>query len=464
MRCLEPTSIAWRLDRCASPPPAEAAPARFDAPLPLRVFFRAPGECTALLGETPTPDGAGVPVPAGPCWGVEPLDRGLDDAGLAVLAGLLRERGVPGLHLPALARVTGRGIASLASAGGLRWLGFECCWEIPGLEGLPLLRSLPDLVDLDLGSLLPGAEEIRSLPKLETLQSTCGGLDGEAFEALGGCPGLRTLDLAEGQFSDADLARLPALPRLESLRLGPLAPSSAALELLSRHAGLRCLRLEGFPLDAAAVDALARLPRLEHLHGFRYPERAEELDDCGRLAGLRILDGYPEPGAALLPRVARLPLLEELDLDGTDVGDGDLASLAGLRELRGLVLRNTWTTDAGLVHLAGLRRLEVLDLSLTRITDAGLACLEGRGNLLWLGLDLCAGITGRGLAHLPADAALADLAASGSGFDAAGLAILARLPALRWTNLNRTRIPPGELAAFLRERGEGLLYGDDVPR
>jgi len=329
---------------------------------------------------------------------------------------------------------------------------------------MPILRSLPGLTDLDLGAQFPLADEIGALSSLEFLRAPCTGLAAEVFEALGACPELRFLDLGDSPVQDADLGRLPPRPRLEELHLGKFGRTTEALDQLHRHPNLRCIGLGDLPLDARAIAALAGVPHLEHLHDFRFPERVEDLHDIRRLEGLRIVDGYPRPGPKELPHLAKLPFLEELDFDGTDIRDGDIAWLAGLRGLRCLVLRNTWTTDAGLHHLATLRQIEALDLSLTKITDAGLSCLADRENLRWLGLDLCTGVTGRGLMHLPANSSLTDLAATGSGFDGDGLAVLARLPALRWTNLNRTRIPPGALEKFRRERSETLLYGDSVPR
>jgi hypothetical protein len=337
---------------------------------------------------------------------------------------------------------------SLAGIETLRWLSFECCWKVSGAEGLLVLRSLPGLSDLDLGSHSPLPDEIGVLRNLEFLRAACAGLTPEVFAALGNCPDLRFLDLSDSPLQDADLDRLPPLQHLQELRLGRFDRTTAALARLDRHSNLRCIGLGDLPLDAEAIAALARLPRLEHLHEFRNPERAEDLRDLHRLAGLRIVDGHPHPGPKELPLLARLPLLEELDLDGTDIRDEDLACFADLQSLRRLSLRNTWTTDAGLLHLATLRRIEALDLSLTKVTDAGLACLADRGNLRRLDLDLCARVTGRGLAHLPPDSSLADLSATGSGFDRDGLTVLKRLPALCRVSLERTKVPAEELEGY----------------
>ena len=72
-----------------------------------------------------------------------------------------------------------------------------------------------------------------------------------------------------------------------------------------------------------------------------------------------------------------------VDLSRTGVTDASLAHLAGLTELKSLVLSttipglrtSTRVTDAGLAHLAGLTVLETLGLTARAITDTGLAHL-----------------------------------------------------------------------------------------
>jgi Leucine-rich repeat (LRR) protein len=87
--------------------------------------------------------------------------------------------------------------------------------------------------------------------------------------------------------------------------------------------------------------------------------------------------------------VSRLPAPGRafgLALGNTRITDAGLKELAGLKNLRWLVLRDTQITDAGLKELAGLQNLQRLDLGFTRITDAGLKELAGLKNLQWLNL------------------------------------------------------------------------------
>lgn len=79
----------------------------------------------------------------------------------------------------------------------------------------------------------------------------------------------------------------------------------------------------------------------------------------------------------LAPQFAAIPHVETVSLAGSPVGDGGLASLAELTEVRELHLGSTQVTDAGLVHLRGMRRVAKLDLHYTLVTGRGLAHLKG---------------------------------------------------------------------------------------
>ncbi|CAI5462117.1 unnamed protein product [Closterium sp. Yama58-4] len=118
----------------------------------------------------------------------------------------------------------------------------------------------------------------------------------------------------------------------------------------------------------------------------------------------------------------RLPRLESLDLDGTDVSDSALEGIGSLTSLKALTLDHTKVTDAGLLHLTALTSLTMLRLSWckgvtdagmvhvgrlsalealemveTAITDAGLLQLTGLASLKMLDLSKCKGVTSAGL-------------------------------------------------------------------
>ena len=159
--------------------------------------------------------------------------------------------------------------------------------------------------------------------------------------------------------------------------------------------------------------------------------------------------------------LASFPALQELDLNGIDLGDDDLAGLANcphlrelslgsteatdrvmprvgaLRDLRVLDLRQTVVTATGLAPVARLARLEELHLDDRAANDAGLAHLAGLANLRVLDAwGLHAEVSDVGLAHLRGLAQLEEFRCHARGVTDAGVATLVALPWLRALQLN----------------------------
>jgi hypothetical protein len=100
-------------------------------------------------------------------------------------------------------------------------------------------------------------------------------------------------------------------------------------------------------------------------YGIRYRRHAEETDHLAKLDRFtpRVLSGGStvslldfsaspvKPGDTDLEIVARLSLLEELDLTGAPVTDAGLVHLEKLTCLRHIDLRQTPVTDAGVKRL-----------------------------------------------------------------------------------------------------------------
>jgi hypothetical protein len=77
-----------------------------------------------------------------------------------------------------------------------------------------------------------------------------------------------------------------------------------------------------------------------------------------------------------LVHLKALAQLETLNLDDTNVDDGSLRCIAGLRRLRSLSLNETRVTDAGLAHLEALTELRELYLCEAHVTDKAVERLQ----------------------------------------------------------------------------------------
>ncbi|CAI5462123.1 unnamed protein product [Closterium sp. Yama58-4] len=98
----------------------------------------------------------------------------------------------------------------------------------------------------------------------------------------------------------------------------------------------------------------------------------------------------------------RLPRLDTLSLERTDVSDSVLEGIGSLTSLRNLMLDDTKVTDAGLSHLTALSSLEVLSLSTCKgVTNTGMVHVGRLTGLKRLDLD-CTAVTDDGLQQLTA--------------------------------------------------------------
>ena len=167
-----------------------------------------------------------------------------------------------------------------------------------------------------------------------------------------------------------------------------------AVKLLGRDFFFKVVAADAYHSDFGdeGTECLKRLPDLEVLEF-----NCTQISDAGlaNLAGLARLKElflkYEQPDKlrvtdAGLEYLNSLTNLQILDLSGTQVTGSGLEYLTNLTNLRHLLLENTQVTDAGLEHLIGLKNLESLDLSGTQVTDAGLVKLQGISRLSVLGI------------------------------------------------------------------------------
>jgi len=165
----------------------------------------------------------------------------------------------------------------------------------------------------------------------------------------------------------------------------------------------------------------------------------------------------------ILPLLAQLPDLTELNLGNPAVTDADVRLLQGLPKLRGLSLMGapihdealavmktlpslrilnivgTKVTDAGLAHLRDLTALEYLGLKGTAVTDAGLVELKNLTGLEVLNLADTQ-VTDAGLAHVGRVTGLKGLNIAGTKVTDAGLVQLKQIPKLTKLNVTGTAV------------------------
>lgn len=169
-------------------------------------------------------------------------------------------------------------------------------------------------------------------------------------------PGLRTLWLVGGTFTDEHLARLPALPGLEILYLHGSSITDAGLEALAHRKSLVFLSLINTPITDAGMP---------HLSG---------------LTGLGMLDlGGTAVGDTGLRSLRPLADLESLSV-GERVTDAGIDEIVRHRKLRSLTFFGSSVTDAGMERLMrDLPGCKDVRLYATRVSPAMVATMEAKG-------------------------------------------------------------------------------------
>ncbi len=348
---------------------------------------------------------------------------------------------------------------------------------------LERLSGLSHLEDLDLSGTEiddAGIAQLAPLKQLRRLHLASTNLTDAALETIALLPALEELNLYRTKVTNAGLARLKGLAKLRDVDVRYSRATAAGVSELAAGGRVRVafsavpatLRGAASPPPAGA-NAAAVVAWIRSLGGTVSPDGAtvslrgtaisdrglEALEAMG--ATLRKLDvsgtGIGDGGMAAL---ARLPLLEELDLASTSITDRGLSTLKAPR-LRRLVLDNTYVEGMGLAASGSLEVLDLLGapvsdagleaiaraapalrrlhLGETDVTGAGLASLRGLSKLTHL--DLAATEVGdEGLKHLGKLAGLNFLRLRETRLSDAGLVHLSGLASLEFLDLGRTRI------------------------
>ena len=193
--------------------------------------------------------------------------------------------------------------------------------SIPGLEGLQLrgIRHPGVLENFE------GATEIKTflcdflsdddllaiarLPNLEDLAAQTATLSARALEAILRMPKLRKLDLEETELDDDMATALPSSSTLEALDIGATRVTAVGLRSICTMSQLRHLDIWALDIQEEDLELLGSLPNLEYL-------------SLGGYEGQTTLTSK-----GVLPRLAQLPSLKRIWLDGIALSSNERAAL-----------------------------------------------------------------------------------------------------------------------------------------
>jgi hypothetical protein len=201
-------------------------------------------------------------------------------------------------------------------------------------EALRQVRGLKQLLELEVGDVDHGLDNLRELTELRSLKCTFGWSDCMTDE----------------------LKELRGLTRLESFEVSNI--TDEGLANLEPFQGLEVLTINACDYTDAGLRHIGKLHKLTSLVLNQAGGAAAPITDAG------------------LQYLRSLHLLKSLGLFGTEITDAGLIQLTPLAKLRSLDLSFTQITDAGLSTLAGFSQLEELNLRGTEVSEDGVKKLQ----------------------------------------------------------------------------------------
>ena len=219
---------------------------------------------------------------------------------------------------------------------------------------------------------------LASLPDLEHVDLSRTKVTGRELQVLKNCVKLRALTLAFCRLSDEGFNGLGQLTRLRKLNLDTAKIADRNLEDLGKLGNLEFLDLEGKSILGSGLKYLATLSKLKRLslnrdyyrtfnvgpiktsdadiEGYYEMRRsmwgAMSLEDLPALDSLEELDLIASQlSRKSVERIALLPNLRILDLQGSSVNDEDVAILVRCKSLKQVFVDYSKVTDRGKMRL-----------------------------------------------------------------------------------------------------------------
>lgn len=224
----------------------------------------------------------------------------------------------------------------------------------------------------------------------------------ENLQKLKAFPHLKFLWLSGNTtFTDQGLAIIASLPELENVQIQSDNLTNDGIRHFRNSAKLVRLHLSGKNIDDGALIHLTKLDKLEALHLMHTNVTDGAMDRISKLpalselsvvgtrvtdAGLANLSQMPLTSLSLngpqitdagMQSVAKIVTLRHLQVGSKNVTNAGLTALRNLRQMQNLQLWGTNVTDDGLKHLTDWKELQTLDFSDTPVTGAFLQSLDG---------------------------------------------------------------------------------------
>lgn len=262
---------------------------------------------------------------------------------------------------------------------------------------------------------------------------------------------LHGLSIAHTGLDDDSLHDVSALHDLRALHLDHSRTTGRGLRWLS-HLNTYYLSARFTDFSDEGASALAKMKLLEVVDLSTTDVTDSSISYLAELPSLKSLAVWENPITSKAGDSLRhIESLRELHLGGTRFGDEGIERICDLPELAILRLERTPVTDRSLRLLVGASRLTELSVSDTAITDAGIESLADFSTLRVLTLANTA-VTGHSLMFIQRLSALEKLDLANTDIGDQAVAVLAQMPTLTTLILTGTRVTPSAVSLLKEQR------------
>jgi hypothetical protein len=194
------------------------------------------------------------------------------------------------------------------------------------------LLAIPGIEEVNLSS-LGGHSSLKWMPKPEALQTLrCGWLASDDLRKIADLPGLRVLGAQNSSLSCQAVSRLVGMEALMDLDLEGSDLTDELASILSTSTKIVSLSIGASHVGPKGLQSICRMGQLRELDIWALQIEESDLDCLAALGRLEYLSvgGHQEQtvltAKGVLPRLARLPSLKRLWLDGIELTEDEAAS------------------------------------------------------------------------------------------------------------------------------------------
>ena len=310
------------------------------------------------------------------------------------------------------------------------------------LRGLEHLKSLENLVELDISGSRPGG--------LSRFWPGRGCARNASLSAIGSLTGLKKLDIQSCRLKPGSLEHIKGLEHLTELSVCNNRLGRKDMRVIGSMGSLARLSVGYCELGPGSIEPLGGLGRLRELNASGNVLSGRDMSAIGKMKGLTLLDvGSCGLGPEDLEHLRGLGNLEEIDVSGSTLEKGSISVVGSMKGLRRLHMRDCRLGPGCFDQLGDLESLEELDISRTELGRDGMSAVGRMRGLVALKVGSCRLHPGS-LEHLRGLEKISELDVSWNAVSTEDLAAIGDMAGLTRLNMYSCSLEAGGLLYIQR--------------